>query len=311
MPDDTPLHDISHRKLVSLLVTARGDEDVPEWILNDESQRGTLEEALHSVQARAALRMNGKDLIRSMENSRCLPLGCTKIDEMLQGGLLEGHLMEVFGDAGTGKTQLCHTAAAVTASRGERVIYIDTGNSFRASRLVSIIGNVSNTAFRRAEDALDCVTVLNVHRMDDLLHEMQQALKTSTPSMIIIDCLGSLVAPTLGGVAYDAGHDVLSRMAMHLKRIAAEHHVAVLVTNYTIGGEYGQPSGHLSSEDDAFYMKRAALGDTWVGQPHVRLQLVMHQDDTSHHQGSSRARRAFLHQSTNMPSGACVDFDIY
>lgn len=301
--------DIPHRKLVRLLVTARGDEDVPEWILTDESQRGTLEEALHSVQVRGASRVNGKDLIRSMENSRCLPLGCTKIDEMLQGGLLEGHVMEVFGDAGTGKTQLCHTAAAVTASRGERVLYIDTGNSFRASRLVNIVGNVSNRVFGRAEDALACVTVVNVHRMDDLVRAIQRALEASIPSMIIIDCFGSLAAPMLGGVGYDAGHDVLSHVAMHLKRIAAEHHVAVLVTNYTIGGEYGQPSAHQSGEEDAFYMKKAALGETWAGQPHVRLQLVMHADDT-HHQGN-RARRAFLHQSTNMPSGACVDFDIY
>jgi hypothetical protein len=39
----------------------------------------------------------------------------------------------------SGKTQLCLSAAASAASRGEQVIYMDTGNSFSAVRMAQLL----------------------------------------------------------------------------------------------------------------------------------------------------------------------------
>ncbi len=59
------------------------------------------------------------------------PIGCKPIDELLQGGIEGGTITEVYGEAGTGKTNFCLQAAVTRALEGDRVIYIDTeGVSF-------------------------------------------------------------------------------------------------------------------------------------------------------------------------------------
>jgi predicted AAA+ superfamily ATPase len=40
---------------------------------------------------------------------------------------------------GSGKSQLCMMTAAKTASRGERVVYIDTSNAFSAPRVLDML----------------------------------------------------------------------------------------------------------------------------------------------------------------------------
>ena len=70
--------------------------------------------------------------------------GSKSFDDLLGGGIETKAVTEVYGEFGTGKTQLCHTLCLMVqqpASGGglaAKAIYIDTESTFRPERIVSI-----------------------------------------------------------------------------------------------------------------------------------------------------------------------------
>jgi DNA repair protein RadB len=61
----------------------------------------------------------GRDAMR-------LPLACAPLDELLHGGVESGALTEFFGEAGSGKTNVCLQLARNAALAGRKTVYIDT-----------------------------------------------------------------------------------------------------------------------------------------------------------------------------------------
>lgn len=53
-------------------------------------------------------------------------IGSAGLDGLLEGGLEGGAITLLFGEAGTGKTNICLQVARNVASQGRKVIYIDT-----------------------------------------------------------------------------------------------------------------------------------------------------------------------------------------
>lgn len=69
--------------------------------------------------------------------------GSKNLDELLDGGIETRAITELYGEYGTGKTQVCHTlCVTVQQSKAEdnisRALYIDTENTFRPERIASI-----------------------------------------------------------------------------------------------------------------------------------------------------------------------------
>ena len=59
-------------------------------------------------------------------NVNRLPFGVRSLDNLLGGGIELGNLTELYGEGGSGKTNLCALLACRVASAGRWVIYIDT-----------------------------------------------------------------------------------------------------------------------------------------------------------------------------------------
>lgn len=55
-----------------------------------------------------------------------LPFACPPLDELLHGGVESGALTEIFGEAGSGKTNICLQLARNVALAGRKTVYIDT-----------------------------------------------------------------------------------------------------------------------------------------------------------------------------------------
>jgi DNA repair protein RadB len=64
---------------------------------------------------------------------------CPSIDELLGGGVETGCITLLYGEAGTGKTNLCLQLATNVARQGRKVVYIDT-EGLSAERLRQIGG---------------------------------------------------------------------------------------------------------------------------------------------------------------------------
>lgn len=82
-----------------------------------ELQKSVISLASHTV-------VKHKKRCYSIEN--LLPSGCKPLDELLGGGFEKGIVTQLFGAAGTGKTNICIQLAVECVKQGQRVIYIDT-----------------------------------------------------------------------------------------------------------------------------------------------------------------------------------------
>jgi RecA/RadA recombinase len=129
-------------KAMRSIVLATDDGNVPEWVLQEAE---TLNRAMWLMERNyAAKECTGASKLAEMERRavRCLPFGVHEVDEVLQGGAREGQVLELVGEPGSGKTQMCMMLTAMTASRGERVVYVDTNNAFSGERLAWLMQRI-------------------------------------------------------------------------------------------------------------------------------------------------------------------------
>ncbi len=111
-----------------------------------------------------------------------LLLSCSPLDELLGGGLEEKTITEIFGEAGTGKTNICLQAARECAKTGKKVAYIDSEG-------------VSLERLRQICDGYDEETIINnILIFSPTSQENQEkmiynALKIKDISLIIVDTL--------------------------------------------------------------------------------------------------------------------------
>ena len=116
------------------------------------------------------------------ENSKdmgaILHTGSANLDKLLSGGLYTGEVTEVVGKCGSGKTQICMSAAVHLAAMnsisdrvsilsdigenikdGYTVAYIDTCNAFSALRISQIYTHTKLLSESDAEDTEVCVSL--------------------------------------------------------------------------------------------------------------------------------------------------------
>ena len=70
-----------------------------------------------------------------------IAFGCATLDYLLEGGVETGCVTLIYGEAGTGKTNLCLVLARNVALAGKKVIYIDTEgvSDRRLAQVLSLI----------------------------------------------------------------------------------------------------------------------------------------------------------------------------
>lgn len=67
----------------------------------------------------------GEDEAEAVSRMR-VPTACPPLDELLHGGVESGAMTEFFGEAGSGKTNVCLQLARNVALAGRKTVYIDT-----------------------------------------------------------------------------------------------------------------------------------------------------------------------------------------
>lgn len=76
-----------------------------------------------------------------------LTIGSKPLDDLLEGGLEGGAITLLFGEAGSGKTNICLQVARNVAITGKKVVYIDT-EGVSLERLKQISGDDYETVMR-------------------------------------------------------------------------------------------------------------------------------------------------------------------
>ncbi|KXZ56730.1 hypothetical protein GPECTOR_1g658 [Gonium pectorale] len=222
--------------------------------------------------------------MRELRNKiQVLPTGCAPIDTLLGGGLREGTVVEVAGETASGKTQLCLSAAATTAFRGEPVFYVDTTGSFAPERVVRMAqaeaavtplagGSVRDGDPGLASRVLGCIHVTraaNVYELLAILDQLQAELQRqqqlqeaarqqlrqhqqlqqpsddrSGPRLLVVDSVSALLSTVLGNNQHMQGTALLTTVGRTLKLLAEANAIAVLITNHvTSSGPMARGAG--------------------------------------------------------------------
>lgn len=277
----------------------------------------------HAPEVRSAMDMldrRGGELLRVRDE---------RIDGALGGGIFPGNVVEVVGEAGSGKTQLCLTLCALaTLPRNEgglgldaSVVYIDTELRFEAERVIEIAKSIAPQLYdadavgASAEENL-CqflrrIAVVRAASQLDLFNKVAtiaEEARDRNVKLLIVDSVAYLARKDFtGSRGYrNSGNGIgdrqeaLMRLANLLKRIASDCNCAVIVTNQVTS----QLAGRGSAGGDHL---EAALGTAWHHCISTRLVL---RGDGSGGDGASPCSRVLTIEKSPIAPRTAVAYEI-
>ncbi|MDG6228414.1 MAG: DNA repair and recombination protein RadB [Candidatus Thermoplasmatota archaeon] len=111
-----------------------------------------------------------------------LRISCPPLDDLLGGGIEEKTITEIFGEAGTGKTNICLQVARECANNGKKVAYIDS-EGVSLERLKQMCQGYDE------EEILNNILIFSPCSQDNQEKMIGNALKIKDLSLIIVDTL--------------------------------------------------------------------------------------------------------------------------
>ena len=207
------------------------------------AEQAELGEAVSSKIIQAAKKLaniggfiSGNALLERRQTVQKLTSGTASIDELLGGGFETQSICEVFGEFGSGKTQIGHQLAVNTIlplSQGGlngEVFYIDTEDTFRPER----IAQMAEAVGMAPQDALDRIHVAraynSAHQML-LVDEIKRMSKSIDVKLVIVDSLTShFRAEYVGRGMLAPRQQKLNRHLKELKQLSDVQNALILVT---------------------------------------------------------------------------------
>jgi DNA repair protein RadA len=198
--------------------------------------------------------------------------GSKNLDDLFFGGIETGSVTEIYGEYGTGKTQLCHTLSIlVQQSRTQgglngKAIYVDSENTFRPERIVSIANARNLNPYKSLENIIVAKAYNSAHQ-ELILEETGPVIDGNNVKLLIVDsAVAHYRAEFLGRATLSERQQKLNKFMHVLVRIAETYAVAVLATNQIqsspdaiFGDAYRPAGGHVVAHTSTYrvYLKRS------------------------------------------------------
>ena len=221
--------------------------------------------------------------------------GSDSFDEIMGDGFETGAITELFGEFGSGKTQVAHQLAvniqlpqADDKSSG-KVIYIDTENTFRPERIIQMAEKVGLDP----TETLKNIKIARAYNSDHqmlLSEKAEDLLKSGEYKLLIVDSLTAhFRAEFIGRGTLSERQQKLNKHMHQLLKVADMYNCCVVVTNQVMAKPnvmFGDPT--------------QAIGGHVVGHSSTfRIYL---------RKGKKGSRVAKLVDSPNLPDNECVFF---
>ncbi|CAJ0564273.1 unnamed protein product, partial [Mesorhabditis spiculigera] len=209
--------------------------------------------------------------------------GSANLDRILGGGIETGSITELFGEYRTGKSQLCHTLAVLCQMPVDmggaegKCMFIDTENTFRPERLVSIAQKYGLVA----KSVLDNVAVAS------LLDHAAAMMADSRYALIIVDCaIAPFRSDYNGRGELAARQQAIAKLMRKLAGLADIFGVAVVITNQVVAHVDGSAGPYQADP------KKPIGGNIVAHMSTTRLGL---------RKGKGENRVCKIHQSPSQP----------
>ncbi len=148
-------------------------------------------------------------------------------DKLLNGGLEEDAVTNIYGPAGSGKTNMAIASALSCIRSGKKVVYMDTEGSFSVERFHQMGGT---------EKDLKNIIFMDVHTWEEQCREMKKIESvTEGTGLVIVDSMVSLYRLEMSDTKFSEVNKQLATQYSILSRIARKSRIPVLVTNQIYG----------------------------------------------------------------------------
>jgi len=155
-----------------------------------------------------------------------IPTGLQKLDEFLSGGIPSGVIVDIFGGAGTGKTQLLLQLSINSIKNGGHVLYLDTTGEFRPERILEI-----QKQTKTDYDFLQQITVSRLTNTSEQIKSIKN-IQNNHFSLIVIDNITDLFS-----YEYKKNESIVEKNFVFMKymhdlsKFAIRNKIPIVVTN--------------------------------------------------------------------------------
>ncbi len=152
--------------------------------------------------------------------------GLHKLDDFLSGGIPRGIIVDIFGENGTGKTQLLLQLSINSIKNGGHVLYLDTTGGFRPERILEIQ--------KRSEKQINFLEQITVSRITNTSEQIKSIkdLESNDFSLIVIDNITDLFS-----YEYKRDESTFEKNSLFMKymyelsKFAITKKIPIIVTN--------------------------------------------------------------------------------
>lgn len=110
-----------------------------------------------------------------------IPTGCRAFDDLLGGGIEAGSVTLIYGEAGTGKSNICLQTARNLMSGGKKVAYIDA-EGLSKDRMFQVLGS----------ESVSDLLVFEVHSLEeqsDKIDKVAKLAEMGVVELIVVDSM--------------------------------------------------------------------------------------------------------------------------
>ncbi|HZB79763.1 MAG TPA: hypothetical protein VE264_00630 [Nitrososphaera sp.] len=144
--------------------------------------------------------------------------GSKAIDDLLGGGICSGMVTDIYGESGSGKSQLCFTLCANCAEDSAGILFIDTTGTFRPERIKEISGS---------KLSLEKISYIRAFTTAEQSNATKKIIE-QRPRLVVIDSLTSLFSTEFRG---PERHRAIMKYMHKLGVLAINLRSAIVVTN--------------------------------------------------------------------------------
>jgi len=207
------------------------DKETAEKIVNKARQQ-LVEEGLIAKDF-----VNATEIYKRRQDIGKISTGTSCLDLLFDGGIETQALTEVYGEFGCGKTQFCHTMCVNVQKPKEEggldggVLYIDTENTFRPERIVTM-AKAQNLDPEKVLERIIVARAYNSAHQILILQEAGPVIEENNIKLVIVDsAVGLFRAEYLGRGTLSERQQKLNKFVHLLVRTAETYNCAALATN--------------------------------------------------------------------------------
>ena len=161
-----------------------------------------------------------------------LKIKCKPIDDLLNGGIEPQTITEVYGEAGTGKTNFCLQLARECILKGKKVAYIDS-EGVSLERLEQICKNYD---FKKISSDL---LFFNPSSLEEQEKMIKNAIKHESIGMIVFDTFNMFYRMELEDDDKFANRS-LNRQITHLQLAARKKNLFIVIAGQVYTADTGE-----------------------------------------------------------------------